>query len=103
MLFVLIYIPCLATLATIYNETKSWKWTLFSVVYSLILAWLVSFVFYQTMVHNIWQEVLVGLVIIFAIFVLIKKIVSNWKKKNNNNCSGCIGGNMCNSCPVKNE
>lgn len=42
MLFVLIYFPCLATVAAIKNETGSWKWALFDVAYSLVLAWLVA-------------------------------------------------------------
>lgn len=42
MAFTLIYIPCVATLAAIYRETNSWKWTIFSVVYGLILAYVVS-------------------------------------------------------------
>jgi ferrous iron transport protein B len=47
MVFVLIYIPCLATVSVIRRETNSWKWTAFSVGYSTILAWLVAFVIYQ--------------------------------------------------------
>jgi ferrous iron transport protein B len=47
MAFVLIYIPCLATVAVIRQETNSWKWTLFSITYSTCLAWLVAFVIYQ--------------------------------------------------------
>ena len=47
MAFVLIYIPCLATIAAIRRETNSWKWTAFSIGYSLILAWVVSFLIYQ--------------------------------------------------------
>jgi ferrous iron transport protein B len=47
MAFVLIYIPCLATVAVIRRETNSWKWTGFSVGYSLVLAWVVSFLIYQ--------------------------------------------------------
>lgn len=43
MAFTLIYIPCLATIGTIYRETNSWKWTIFTVVYGLILAYLVAF------------------------------------------------------------
>lgn len=42
MTFTLIYIPCLATIAIIYRETNSWKWTIFTVVYGLILAYLVA-------------------------------------------------------------
>jgi ferrous iron transport protein B len=47
MAFVLIYVPCLATVAVIRRETNSWKWTAFSIGYSLALAWVVSFLIYQ--------------------------------------------------------
>lgn len=43
MLFVLIYFPCLATIAAIKNETGEWKWALFAVAYSMILAWIVAY------------------------------------------------------------
>lgn len=44
----MLYIPCLSTLATIYKETGSLKWTLFGVVYNLLLALVVGVVIYQT-------------------------------------------------------
>ncbi|PKG25411.1 ferrous iron transport protein B [Niallia nealsonii] len=47
MVFILLYIPCLATLATIYKETASKKWSAFSIVYSLMLAYGISFIIYQ--------------------------------------------------------
>jgi ferrous iron transport protein B len=47
MLFVLIYFPCLATIVAIKNETNSWGWALFAAGYSLVLAWLVSFLVFQ--------------------------------------------------------
>jgi ferrous iron transport protein B len=42
MVFVLLYIPCLATIGAIKKETGSWKWTGFSVVYQLVLAYIVA-------------------------------------------------------------
>ena len=42
MVFVLLYIPCLATVGAIRKETGSWKWTAFSIGYQLILAYLVA-------------------------------------------------------------
>ena len=42
MAFVLIYVPCIAVLATIKAETGSWKWVLFSLVYQTALAYLVA-------------------------------------------------------------
>jgi ferrous iron transport protein B len=48
MLFALVYTPCVSTIATIRQETKSWPFTVLSVAWPLCLAWLVSFAFYQT-------------------------------------------------------
>jgi ferrous iron transport protein B len=47
MLFTLIYTPCLSAIATLKSESKSTGFTLFSLAWSLALAWLVSFAFYQ--------------------------------------------------------
>ena len=47
MLFTLIYTPCLSAIATLKSESKSTGFTLFSLFWSLALAWLVSFAFYQ--------------------------------------------------------
>lgn len=48
MLFVLIYFPCIATVSAIVNESGSWKWGIFVITYTCLLAWIVSFVVYQT-------------------------------------------------------
>lgn len=48
MLFTLLYTPCLSAVAVLKNESKSQRFTLLSVVWSLGLAWTASFVFYQT-------------------------------------------------------
>jgi len=47
MLFTLIYTPCLSTIATLRSESKRNSFMLFSIAWSLALAWAVSFVFYQ--------------------------------------------------------
>ena len=47
LLFVLLYFPCIATIAAIKNESGSWKWALFTVFYTTGLAWVVSAVVYQ--------------------------------------------------------
>lgn len=47
MLFVLLYIPCLATVASIRRETGSVKWMFLSIIYSTLIAWLVAFLVYQ--------------------------------------------------------
>jgi ferrous iron transport protein B len=48
MLFTLIYTPCLSTIITLKNEAKSWRYAALSIVWSLVLAWIVSFIFYQS-------------------------------------------------------
>jgi ferrous iron transport protein B len=47
MVLSLIYLPCIATIATIKRETNSWKWTLFSIAYSLTLAYVVALLVYR--------------------------------------------------------
>jgi ferrous iron transport protein B len=47
MVFILLYIPCLATAATIYKETGSKRWTAFSIGYALLIAYLLSLAIYQ--------------------------------------------------------
>ena len=47
LLFVLLYFPCIATIAAIKGETGSWKWALFAAQYTTALAWIVSALVYQ--------------------------------------------------------
>ena len=47
MIFVLLYIPCLATIGAITRETGSVKWTLFNIAFTTGVAWGMSFVVYQ--------------------------------------------------------
>lgn len=47
MVFALLYVPCLATVAVIKREANSWGWAAFSMGYSLVLAWVASFVTYR--------------------------------------------------------
>lgn len=46
MLFVLIYFPCVAVIATIKKESN-WKWAVFSMIYTTAMAWVVAFLTYQ--------------------------------------------------------
>jgi ferrous iron transport protein B len=47
MVFVLLYLPCLATTAAIRKETGSYRWMFFSIAYSTSIAWLMAFIVYQ--------------------------------------------------------
>ena len=47
MVFVLLYVPCFATVAVIYREA-SLKWACFNIIYTTLVAWTLSFLVYQT-------------------------------------------------------
>ena len=47
LLFILLYFPCIATIAAVKNETGSWKWASFVAVYTTFVAWFISMAFYQ--------------------------------------------------------
>ena len=47
MLFILIYVPCIATLSILKRETGGWQWPAFMAFYTTALAWLISFMFIQ--------------------------------------------------------
>jgi len=47
MVFVLLYVPCFAAIATVKQETNSWKWPLLMVAITTLTAYIVSFIIYQ--------------------------------------------------------
>ena len=47
MVFVLLYIPCIATVATIRRESNSFRWMFFSIGYTTLVAWIMSFIVYN--------------------------------------------------------
>jgi len=47
MIFVLLYIPCLASLFTIKKESHSWSFTILAGIMYLLIAWIISFIVYQ--------------------------------------------------------
>ena len=47
MVFILLYFPCIATIAAIKNESGGWKWAIITAVYTILLAWVASFITYR--------------------------------------------------------
>jgi ferrous iron transport protein B len=47
MVFCLLYVPCVAALGAVYGETKSWKWTGFTALYTTVVAWVMAVLVYQ--------------------------------------------------------
>ena len=46
LIFILLYCPCIASLATVANETGNRKWVAFSVIYNTALAWVMAYAVY---------------------------------------------------------
>ena len=47
LVFILLYVPCVAAVSTMYREMGSLKWTLFSIGWQLLCAYGVTFLIYQ--------------------------------------------------------
>ncbi|NCB99268.1 MAG: ferrous iron transport protein B [Clostridia bacterium] len=47
MVFCLLYVPCMATIATIHKETASWKWTIGMVIMQILVAWGIAVLIFQ--------------------------------------------------------
>lgn len=47
LLFVLLYFPCTAAIIAIKNESGSWWWAVFAIVYTTAVAWIVSALVYR--------------------------------------------------------
>lgn len=53
MVFTLLYMPCLATMAVIRREAGGWRWTLASILLGLVLAWCGAWITYQ--LGSLWS------------------------------------------------
>ena len=47
MVFILLYFPCIATFVAIRRESGSWKWAIFTAVYTIALAWVAAFITFR--------------------------------------------------------
>lgn len=47
LIFILLYCPCIATVAAIVKETGSWRYGAFAVVYNTAIAWVFAFIVYR--------------------------------------------------------
>ncbi len=47
LIFVSLYIPCIASITAVSRETGSWKWGAFAVIYNTLVAWICAFAVFQ--------------------------------------------------------
>ncbi len=81
LLFILIYMPCVAAIAAVYRETNI-KWTIFLVSYLTILAWIVSTMFYQISTFGSHPGISSIWIISLAGFVIIAYFMMKYKSRN---------------------
>ncbi len=81
LLFVLLYIPCISTMAAIKQETNR-KYMLFAIGWSVILAYIVASVFYQVARWCTNLPVINGGYVIWVILVFVCLITFMWRRRN---------------------
>ena len=47
LIFVSLYIPCIASITAVSRETGNWKWGAFAVIYNTLVAWICAFAVFQ--------------------------------------------------------
>jgi ferrous iron transport protein B len=103
MLFVLIYFPCIATVAAIKNESGSWKWAAFTICYTTLLAWIVAFLVHQVggIIRNMSvQDIIVYIIVLLCVMYTGKHFFKFFRKRRTG-VSGCGCG--CSGCAMSNK
>ena len=84
LIFTLLYIPCISNIAILRKETdKFFMW--FAVVSQFTIAYIISFVAYQTLIHG----VIFALVSISVVFLILFAVIFILKNLNKNKCLSC--------------
>ena len=106
MLFVLIYFPCIATVAAIKNESGSWKWAAFTICYTTLLAWIVAFLVHQVggifyKIRNMSVQDIIVYIIVLLCEMYTGKHFFKFFRKRRTGVSGCGCG--CSGCAMSNK
>ncbi|MCI2081739.1 MAG: ferrous iron transport protein B [Bacteroidales bacterium] len=91
LVFILLYFPCIATLATIANETGHWYFAAGSAVYNTLVAWLFAFATYNIYSSQNWQVAVLVIIAILVVLQVIKRIIRRRKSP----CLGCPSAGNC--------
>jgi len=106
MIFILLYVPCISTIATIRREVN-FVWSILSLTWSLVIAYSVSVIFYQ--LFSIKEHIAISVywiisMLIFLTFIIfiIKKIANNYinasKLNINSEILNCKNSKKCKNC-----
>jgi ferrous iron transport protein B len=95
-LFILIYFPCISTIIIIKKESGSYLLTASIIIYTLILAWIVSFIAYTILSHFTIQHIGTFILVVLIVILLVKYILRKFmKRKNSSTCKGCSCNKTC--------
>ncbi|XMB73130.1 ferrous iron transport protein B [Mycoplasmatota bacterium WC30] len=96
MVFALLSTPCIAAVAAMKKELKSWKWFSFIIVYELVVAYLVAFGIYQlaSLPTGDFLTYTFTAVLVVFVFFMVRKFIRN-KGKACGDCSSCGKTSKC--------
>jgi ferrous iron transport protein B len=80
-LFILIYFPCYSTIATIKQESGSWLWTGLVIIYTISLAWVVSFITYNVLSHFTVETVIGSIAAIIVVVWFVRRKIRKHRKQ----------------------
>ena len=103
LVFVLVYTPCMAAVATMRRELNSAKWTAFAIVYQLAGAWIAAFAAYQVIgivsgevSMSILYYLLAAAIIAYSAWMLVRHFRRRGCcGKRTYGCDGCIHAAQC--------
>lgn len=81
LLFVLLYIPCVSTMAAIKQETNR-KYMWFAIIWSIVLAYFVACVFYQIASMVLANSLIHNTIFFIMLFILTASLIFLWRKVN---------------------
>ena len=99
MAFALLAIPCIAAVSALKRELKSTKWFIFTLVYELVVGYLVALLIFQIGSQDLGTilTILVTAVIVVFVGLMIRKFI----KQKGNACAGCSGCSSVSNCNLE--
>lgn len=100
LLFILLYFPCLATVAAIAAEA-GWRWAAGAILYNTLLAWGVAWIAYRAVSllgdpAVDWQQGCVWIILLLVAGILLRRLV---RRRGRVRCAGCGEA----ACPARRE
>jgi ferrous iron transport protein B len=96
MTFALLSTPCIATLAAMKRELGSWKWLIFSLLYELTIAYVVSMLIYQ--IGGLGLGVALSYLFAFVVIIFVINMIRKWIRQKGSSCTNCSTCGLSEKC-----